>query len=234
MKKFLKWTALSIVALLLVAVIGFLVWTQFTYGPTDEAETYAAQAVEEEGYLAFGDPASEVGVVLYPGAKVEKEAYAYYGTRLSEEGVFVVIPSLRLNLGILDIDAAEPIIEKYSDVKAWYVAGHSLGGSAASGFALEHVSQVEGVIFLASYPIRSMKDRDLKVLSISGEQDGLAVPEDIEASRDDAPADSEFYQIKGGNHANFGMYGPQKGDQDSPLTSKQQMDEAIGKILEWL
>lgn len=234
MKKFLKWTALSIVALLLVTVIGFLVWTQFTYGPTDEAETYAAQAIEEEGRLAFGDPTSEVGVILYPGAKVEKEAYAYYGTRLSEEGVFVVIPSLRLNLGILDIDAAEPIIKKYSDVKEWYVAGHSLGGSAASGFALEHVSQVEGVVFLASYPIRSMKDRDLKVLSISGEQDGLAVPEDIEASRDDVPADSEFYQIKGGNHANFGMYGPQKGDQDSSLTSKQQMDEAIGKILEWL
>ena len=234
MKKFLKWTALSIVVLLLVTVIGFLVWTQFTYGPTEEAETYAAQAIEEEGRLAFGDPTSEVGVILYPGAKVEKEAYAYYGTRLSEEGIFVVIPSLRLNLGILDIDAAEPVIKKYSDVKEWYVAGHSLGGSAASGFALEHVSQVDGVVFLASYPIRSMKDSDLKVLSISGEQDGLAVPEDIEASRDDVPADSEFYQIKGGNHANFGMYGPQKGDQDSSLTSKQQMDEAIVKILEWL
>lgn len=93
---------------------------------------------------------------------------------------------------------------------------------------------MEGVIFLASYPISSMVDSDLRVLSISGELDGLVVPEDIEASRSDLPEDSQFVQIEGGNHANFGMYGPQKGDQESPLTSKEQLDEVLSVILEWL
>lgn len=234
MKKFLKWMALSVVALLLVGVIGFLIWTQFTYGPTDEAETYVAQAAEEEGCLTFGDPASEVGIIIYPGAKVEKEAYAYYGARLAEEGIYVVIPSLRLNLGILDIDAAEPIIEANSEVKRWIVGGHSLGGTAASAFALENESQVTGVIFLASYPISSLKGSDLDVLSIYGDRDGLAVPEDIEASRDDVPDTSVFYEIQDGNHANFGMYGPQRGDRESPITSKQQIDEAVDQIMKWL
>ncbi|WP_214746915.1 alpha/beta hydrolase [Exiguobacterium sp. s189] len=234
MKKFFKWTALSIVGLLVVAIAGFLIWTQFTYEPTDEATQYAEEGKVVDNRLEFGDPTSEVGVILYPGAKVEKEAYAYYGTRLAEEGVFVAIPSLRLNLGILDIDAAAPIIEAHPEIERWIVAGHSLGGSAASGYALEHQELVEGVIFLASYPISSMVDSDLRVLSISGELDGLAVPEDIEASRSDLPEDSQFVQVEGGNHANFGMYGPQKGDQESPLTSKEQLDEVLSAILEWL
>lgn len=234
MKKIFKWGALSIGALLLVAVIGFLVWTQFTYGPTDEATSYVAEATAVDNRLEFGDPSSETGIILYPGAKVEKEAYAYYGAALSEEGVFVAIPSLRLNLGILDIDAAAPIIEAHPDIERWIVAGHSLGGSAASGYALEQETQVDGVIFLASYPISSMADSELSVLSISASRDGLATREDIEASRTNVPSDSTFYEVTDGNHANFGMYGPQKGDQSSPLSSKEQMDEVVSQILDWL
>ncbi|MDX5324314.1 MAG: alpha/beta hydrolase [Exiguobacterium sp.] len=234
MKKKLKWIGLGLVGLILVAVIGFLVWTQLTYGPTDEALGYAAEATEVDNRLEFGDPDSEVGIILYPGAKVEKEAYAYYGSRLAEEGVFVAIPSLRLNLGIADIDAAETIIAAHPGIERWIVGGHSLGGSAASGFALENESRVEGVIFLASYPISSMVESELRVLSISGEVDGLATQTDIEASRENVPDDAVFYEIVDGNHANFGMYGPQDGDNDSPLSAKEQLDETIEQILNWL
>ncbi|TCI34557.1 alpha/beta hydrolase [Exiguobacterium sp. SH4S7] len=234
MKRKLKWIGLSLLAVILVAVIGFVVWTQLTYGPTDEALGYAAEAEQVDNRLEFGDPASEVGIILYPGAKVDKEAYAYYGTRLAEAGNFVAIPSLRLNLGILDIDAAETIIEAHPDIELWYVAGHSLGGSAASGYALENEDKVDGVIFLASYPISSMTDSDLRVLSISGELDGLATPADIETSLDSVPNDATFHQIEGGNHANFGMYGPQDGDNDSPLSAREQLDETIDQIVDWL
>ncbi|KDN59051.1 alpha/beta hydrolase [Exiguobacterium sp. AB2] len=234
MKKKLKWIGLGLVGLILVAVIGFLVWTQLTYGPTDEALGYAAEATEVDNRIEFGDPDSEVGIILYPGAKVEKEAYAYYGSRLAEEGVFVAIPSLRLNLGIADIDAAETIIAAHPGIERWIVGGHSLGGSAASGFALENESRVEGVIFLASYPISSMVESELRVLSISGEVDGLATQTDIEASRENVPDDAVFYEIVDGNHANFGMYGPQDGDNDSPLSAKEQLDETIEQILNWL
>ncbi|MEW8967693.1 alpha/beta hydrolase [Exiguobacterium alkaliphilum] len=234
MKKKLKWIGLGLVGLILVAVIGFLVWTQLTYGPTDEALGYAAEATEVDNRLEFGDPDSEVGIILYPGAKVEKEAYAYYGSRLAEEGVFVAIASLRLNLGIADIDAAETIIAAHPGIERWIVGGHSLGGSAASGFALENESRVEGVIFLASYPISSMVESELRVLSISGEVDGLATQTDIEASRENVPDDAVFYEIVDGNHANFGMYGPQDGDNDSPLSAKEQLDETIEQILNWL
>ncbi|UTT42714.1 alpha/beta hydrolase [Exiguobacterium aurantiacum] len=234
MKKKLKWIGLGLLGVVLIAIIGFFVWTQLTYGPTEEALSYAAEATEVDNRLEFGDPSSETGFILYPGAKVEKEAYAYYGARLAEEGIFVAIPSLRLNLGIADIDAAEDIIAAHPDIERWVVGGHSLGGSAASGYALEHEEQVDGVIFLASYPISTMADSDLRVLSVSGEIDGLANESDIEASRDNVPDATVFHQIKAGNHANFGMYGPQDGDNDSPLSAKEQLDETIDQIIDWL
>lgn len=234
MKRKLKWIGLSLLAVILVAVISFVVWTQLTYGPTEEALGYAAEAEQVDNRLEFGQTDSKVGFILYPGAKVEKEAYAYYGSRLAQEGVFVAIPSLRLNLGIADIDAADAIIAAHPNIERWIVGGHSLGGSAASGYALEHEEKVEGVVFLASYPISTMADSDLSVLSVSGERDGLATPADIEASRDNLPDDAVFHQIQDGNHANFGMYGPQSGDNDSPLSAKDQLDETIDQILDWL
>lgn len=109
MKKFFKWTALSIVGLLIIAVAGSLIWTQFTYGPTDEATQHAEEGEVVDNRLEFGETTSEVGIILYPGAKVEKEAYAYDGTRLAEERYFVAIPSLRLNLGIERTTQRSPI-----------------------------------------------------------------------------------------------------------------------------
>lgn len=109
MKKFFKWTALSIVGLLIIAVAGCLIWTQFTYGPTDEATQYAEEGKVVDNRLKFGDTTREVGIILYPGEKVEKEAYAYDGTRLAEEGYLVAIPSFRLNLGIERTTRRSPI-----------------------------------------------------------------------------------------------------------------------------
>jgi hypothetical protein len=79
-----------------------------------------------------------------------------------------------------------------------------------------------------------MAGSKLRVLSVSGERDGLATPADIEASRENVPDDALFHQIKDGNHANFGMYGPQDGDNDSPLSAKKQLDETIDHIIDWL
>ncbi len=109
MKKFFKWTALLIVGLLIIAVAGSLIWTQFTYGPTDEATQHAEEEKVVDNRLEFGETTSKVGIILYPGAKVEKEVYAYDGTRLTEEGYFVAIPSLRLNLVIERTTRRSPI-----------------------------------------------------------------------------------------------------------------------------
>ena len=41
------------------------------------------------------------------------------------------------------------------------------------------------------------------------------------------------YEIPGGNHAQFGNYGPQKGDGEASVSAAEQQRIAADKILLW-
>jgi dienelactone hydrolase len=72
---------------------------------------------------------------------------------------------------------------------------------------------VVGLLLHASYPASDISGvRGVSVLSVSGTNDGLATPADIEASKANLPADARFTAIDGAVHSFFGDYGPQPGD----------------------
>jgi hypothetical protein len=48
------------------------------------------------------------------------------------------------------------------------------------------------------------------------------------------PADTEFYIIEGGNHAQFGDYGFQKGDNIADISLEEQLDLITNKMLDFL
>ena len=100
---------------------------------------------------------------------------------------------------------------------------------------------VQGVILWASYPspVFSLSDKDLKVISISGTNDGLATPAKIEASKADLPPDTDFVAIEGGNHTQFGWYDTypapvQPGDNSPGITRQQQQCRIISSTVEFL
>ena len=72
------------------------------------------------------------------------------------------------------------------------------------------------------------------MLSIYGEVDALATLEKIENNKKLMSKNTTMHMIKGGNHAHFGMYGEQKGDNASLITPKAQRDETVKVIEEWL
>lgn len=152
------------------------------------------------------------GLVFYPGAKVEARAYADILRPAVDAGILVVILKEPLNLSLLDGNQARGAMSDNPGITTWAVGGHSLGGVSASSFALNN-KDVEGLLLFASYPLDSLRDRaDLKVLSISGTEDGLSTPGKIDASRQLLPSDAAFLAVQGGNHAYFGDYGEQPGD----------------------
>jgi dienelactone hydrolase len=239
MKKTLKIILTVLLAIILVGAGVFYFWTQQTY----EASDTLSQLVDkedihsEEDWLLF-DPegGADTGVVLYPGAKVEPEAYSYYGRQLAEQGYFVAIPNLRLNLAILDLNKAEQVIEKHPEMKSWYVAGHSLGGIGATSFSMNNQDVVDGVILLGSYPSDStdFSDVSMPMLSIYAEHDQLTTLDKIEDTKHLLSEQAELHEIKGGNHAQFGVYGPQKGDGDATISVEKQQNEIMHVIIEWL
>ena len=224
MKKWLKRISMGVFILLGVLIAAFMIWAQFDYGPTDEAKKYEGESVGQ-GYQ-FGDPKSETGFIFYQGAKVDPAAYSYIGQQLAEKGHFVMIPKLPFNIALLNANEGLSIIDDHPDVKRWYLIGHSLGGSAASTI-LGDSSKIKGIIFLASYPIDAI---DTPSLTVYGGRDGVLPVKDIEASKANVRSGATFHLIKDGNHANFGMYGKQKGDKSSLLSAKEQQDETLTVI----
>ena len=89
----------------------------------------------------------------------------------------------------------------------------------AQAFSKDPGDPVAGVLFFASYPASDMSTVSVPVLSISASNDGLATPEKINASKDTLPKDTNFRDIEGGVHANFGDYGPQAGDGEPTISN---------------
>jgi pimeloyl-ACP methyl ester carboxylesterase len=156
---------------------------------------------------------------------------------IAEQGYFVVLVKVNLNLAFFEINAADDVISEYPEIAHWAVGGHSLGGVAASIYASRNLDRVDGLILWASYPPdESLTNATIKVISIYGTRD-MAGMEPFDRSRAQLPADSQFVVIEGGNHAQFGAYGPQAGDNPADISAEEQWSqiaEATGLFLESL
>jgi hypothetical protein len=65
------------------------------------------------------------------------------------------------------------------------------------------------------------------VTSISGTRDGLATPDKIAASRTLLPPETLWVAMEGGNHAQFGWYGLQPGDNGATISREEQQEQLV-------
>jgi pimeloyl-ACP methyl ester carboxylesterase len=170
------------------------------------------------------------GVAFLPGALVDPRAYQNPFTPIAEAGypVFIAKPPLGIAFTVPDVVAAarsaDPAVEQ------WVVAGHSLGGAVASG----QTSGAAGLILLGAFPINDISDADVPVLSVSGSNDGLSTPADIEQNKPKLPADTRYEVIEGGTHAFFGDYGQQRGDGQPDIPRDQAQKQTQQAMLDFL
>lgn len=239
MKKLLIRISIAIVIIVVLAIVAFYSWAMATYEPSEELREFVQldEVMRVDDALVFEpDEAARngIGVVLYPGAKVEGAAYSYYAQQLMNEGVTVIIPAMRLNFALFSPNMAADYVEQFAHVDCWVVGGHSLGGVAAAMYAAGH--EVDGLLLLASYPSdgTDLSNVTFPVLSLCAEYDGLTTQEDIEASKERLPKHAMFVEIAGGNHAQFGMYGAQKGDGVATISAVVQQEAIVAYTLEWL
>ena len=222
----------ALAALATVVTIGALVYLKpFSATPDAIAAMAGApgvQVVDSPTQIALEPQAATAtrGLVFQPGARVDPRAYVPLLEQVSRSGVLVVIVKQPFDIGFTAIGAPGPIIAAHPEVRSWAVAGHSLGGVAASSFAGDHLDTVKGLVLWASYPLGSLADTSLTVASISGTNDGLATPADIEASKPDLPPATVYTPIEGSVHAFFGDYGPQPGD-GTPTVSREEAQQQI-------
>jgi hypothetical protein len=228
--------------LLVVASAGFVIWAMAAAGPMPQAvaamQSNGQVTVESGRWLVFrpaGKPV-DTGLVIYPGARVDPRAYAPAAQAIAAQGYVVLIVPMPLYLAVLAPDAAAEVWPAYPEVRRWAIAGHSLGGAMAARFAYTHPGAVKGLALWAAYPAadNSLAASGLMVVSIYGSRDGLATTEKIDASRGLLPADTRWVRVEGGNHAQFGWYGPQDGDNAADITREAQQSQVIAATLDLL
>lgn len=220
-------------ALILLSAVWFA-YTSVYYRADQDALTAmrsdSSVTVSSEDYGYFFDgPGAENALIFYPGGKVEELAYAPLSRRLSEEGMDVFLLKVPFRLAILNIDQADEVIHSY-DYEHWYIGGHSLGGVCSGYYARSRSDILDGIVFLASYPAKPLP-KDLKTVMIRGSMDRVLNIEKYEQNRDNAGEDCTEYVIEGGNHAQFGSYGPQSGDGEASVSEQQQTEETVQQIL---
>jgi hypothetical protein len=237
--KILKRIALGLLIIVALSGIGFVVWAETPLGPAREAlaalKSDSQVTVTVDKYITFQPAAMRpsVGFIFYPGGRVDARSYAAPLRAIAAQGYLVVLVPVRLNLAFFDINAAEPVFAAHPEITHWVVGGHSLGGVASEIFASSH-SQINGLIFWASYPAdNSIKDSKLRVLSIYGTND-MAGMAKFDETAPLNPAGTQYIVIQGGNHAQFGDYGPQPGDNAATISRADQQSQVVSAVVSFL
>ena len=245
MQKLKQWwwlLPLALVAILILGLLAFVIWGSTPAAPMPEAlsalQSDGQVRVDTEPWLVFQPTAAAptTGLILYPGGRVDPRAYAPTARALAEEGYLVAIVPMPLNFAILAPGRATEVQAAFPQIEQWAIGGHSLGGAMAANFAARQPAAVQGLVLWAAYPAGGddLSGRPLAVTSIYGTRDGVATMDEIAASEPLLPPATRWVEIEGGNHAQFGWYGPQNGDYEATISREAQQDQIIAATLELL
>jgi len=172
------------------------------------------------------------GLAFYPGGLVEPQAYAPVLRRIAAGGYRVALLRVRFNLAVTEQGKARQAIAQAPGL-AWAVGGHSLGGVVASNFAQSN-PDARVLVMWAAYPQNDLSGKDLPTLALFGEQDGVIRGEQLEASAPKFPKNTLKQVIPGLNHAGFGAYGPQRGDNPATISAEEGWSQIAQRTIAFL
>lgn len=227
----MKKIIISILITLSLITGGFVYYTSGYYRASEEAMQVVGirdnvKVEQSEKYVKFIPQEIKAGFIFYPGGLVETISYAPLMKECAKQGILCILVDMPFHLAVLDMNAADGIIEQYN-IEDWYIGGHSLGGSMAASYLSNHVDDYKGLILLASYSTEDLRGTDLSVLSIYGSEDGVLSRDKYEESKNNLPDNYIEKVIQGGNHAYFGNYGEQKGDGKATITPYEQVQYTV-------
>jgi dienelactone hydrolase len=241
MKLRFRYVLIGLTAILLLAIGGFVVWAANPLGPGEHAlaalETGSNVSVDAGDPIIFMPTNSnpDTGFIFYPGGRVDYRSYAQPLRQIASQGYLVVSVRAPLNLMVFDPNQAGEIIPQFPQIEHWAIGGHSLGGAMAANYLYNHPDSAEGLVLWASYPAKDndLSSSGLKVLSIYGSLD-MGGAEPFDASRALLPADTTWVLIEGGNHAQFGDYGFQPGDNIATISAEDQQAQVVNATTAFL
>lgn len=230
--------------------ITFLIWFAYStrargFDKSILTSNEIVQVRESELAWQFSPVKSaDTALIFLPGALIEPTAYAPLARDLARAGVTVYIvkpPWLGMPLPQQEarlVERVEEMMAHDTAVENWILSGHSRGGASAGRIILMSSDQFDGLILVGtSHPKEAAYDLsqiELPVIKIYASEDGLASVAEVEQNKIYLPAATEYFLIEGGNHAQFGWYGLQLGDQKATLERETQQAMLLRAILNFI
>ena len=222
------------IIVIIVIMLAYFAFTFLSYNHAEKTATDYLNGTDKvnvtkiDNGLFVDGYGNDTALIFYPGAKVEYTSYLSMFCNLASKGVDCYLVEMPLNFAIFGENEADSIIDK-TNYTHYFMSGHSLGGYVASSY-LSHTNRTDGLILLAAYPTEKI---DKPVLSIYGTKDNVL---NMEKYNESKPLMSNLteYVINGGNHAQFGYYGNQSGDNSSKITPQNQQSQSVEVILDFI
>lgn len=232
MKKFKRWLLGSLIVLLAICSIILLVVKNKEYQPSNTAQQASSTSTVVDNTIKFSGDDSKPMVIFYPGALVEPKSYSIWAQKVAQAGFSVYIVRFPLDLAVLNANAAKKIQKNHQ----YIIGGHSLGGTMASRYAKNNSQKLLGVFFLASYPEKKgdLHETNVPVLSLTATKDGVLNYTNYQKAKKLLPNNTIYEQISGGNHAGFGSYGKQSGDNSATISNVKQQNIISKLLINWL
>jgi len=120
--------------------------------------------------------------------------------------------------------------QAYAPVLRQIAAG---GYRVASNFA-QSSPDPKALVMWAAYPQNDLSEKNLPTLALFAEHDGVIRREQLEASRSRFPKNTLEQVIPGLNHAGFGAYGPQRGDNPATISAEEGWRQIAQRTIAFL
>lgn len=238
--KILIRSLIGLIFLAMLCVAGILAWMSVPFPVQPERISSALQSgstvkVAQDEYLVFTPVSGNAsrGLILYPGAKTDPVTYASLLREIARSGILVVAAPMPFNTAFLSINRATQIMQALPDISRWYLAGHSLGGVAASLYADKNTNALAGLIFWAAYPAADLSNSPIPVLSVFARNDLSTTPDEIAQNMHLLPGKTTYQEIAG-NHWQFGDYSEALNKAPQTVSRSQQQSDIVSATLAFI
>ena len=228
MKKRFRITLILVLSLIVVLTGAFFIYVSDYYRADDAAiaimQNEPNMLVQDNRIILYSTTPSDTALIFYPGAKVEYISYLPILEKLRQNGITCVLIKMPFNMAIFDPNEADKVFSELPGIKHWYIGGHSMGGAMASSYAARNKDKVNGLILLGAY-----------IYGDVSPQDALTIYGTLNANLEkNIHYIENVVIIEGGNHAQFGNYGEQRGDPPAMISRDEQQDIAVVAIIDFI
>ena len=226
----------------IAAGVLFTLWLFYSYQShgVDESLFQSNNIVKVENtadYFLFTPKKDFKNVfIFYPGAMVETEAYVPLCRKIADNNIQVYLIKMPWRLASKGYNKPKELHLFNDATKNYILAGHSQGGKMAAQFVYENPKLIDKLILIGTTHPRdiSLAEFEIPILKIYGSKDDVADEKSIFENKSKLPKSTKFIRIEGANHAQFGYYGFQLGDEKADISREQQQNETLENILKFI